>query len=158
MSTMPRRAPDEASAPILRKPMAKATRVTLFEREIRERLSDPAIELLLGAAQVLSEGKVARIPGGGEAFYGTTMLTMNLATVGEAFRERCDEAAARRVAALMTGDARIARRARATAEREASHLAGRAVKAAASDVRVRAQGTTVFVDVDLEGQLFARPA
>ncbi len=158
MSTLPKRAPDGESAPRLRKPMAKATRVTLFEREVRERLSDAAIELLLGAAKVLTEGQLARGQQGGEAFFGTTMLTMELAAVADAFRERCDEGAAKKVAALMAGDTRIARRARHTAEREATQLAGRTVKTSASDVRFRADGTSVYIDVDLEGTLAPRPA
>ncbi|MSP60250.1 MAG: hypothetical protein EXR72_07895 [Myxococcales bacterium] len=135
-----------------RKPMAKATRVTLFEREVRERLSDPAIEILLGAAAVLSEGQVARAAGGGEAYFGTTMLTVDLAAT-TAFREACDVRAARRVAELMAGDARITRLARQVAEREASRLAGRHLRVSASDVRVRAEGTTLFIDVDLESAL-----
>ncbi len=133
-----------------RKPMAKATRVTLFEREVRERLSDPAVEILLAAAQVMSEGQVAVAPSGGEAFFGSTMLTIDLATAAGVVREACDDAAARKVAALMASDARIARRARLVAEREATRIAGHAVRAAAAEVRVRAEGARVFIDVDLE--------
>jgi hypothetical protein len=127
--------------------MARARRVTLFEREIRERLSEAAVELLLGGARVLSEGEVA--PGG--RFYGSTMLTLDLGAVSAAFRERCDAAAARRVASMMAADARVARRVRAVAEREAATVAGARVKLAASDLRVRAQGALVHIDVDLEG-------
>jgi hypothetical protein len=135
------------------RPMAKVTRVTLFEREVRERLSSSAVELLLAGARVLSEGQVARTGAGGAAFYGTVMLTMDLRLVGAAVRERCDEATARRVAAMMQGDARITRRVRQLAAKEAGQVAGRPVRASASDVRVRAQGTSVFIDVDLEGTI-----
>ncbi len=151
MTTSLKREP--APAETLRKPMAKATRVTLFEREIRERLSDPALELFFGSATVLSEGKVADAAAVGPSWFGTTMITVDVAALGDAFRERCDGEAAARVAALMAADARVTRRARQIAEREATRRAGRAVKASASDVRVRAQGTSVFVDVDLEGAL-----
>jgi hypothetical protein len=32
-----------------RRPMARATRIALFEREVRERISRAALELVLGA-------------------------------------------------------------------------------------------------------------
>jgi hypothetical protein len=148
MSTSPLR----AVAAVARKPMAKVTRVALFEREIRERMSGPALDLLLGSAQVLSEGSVT--PGaGGSTFFGSTMLTIDLTASCGAFREACDAAAARRVAQLMGGDARVAKRARAIAEREAAARLGRPMRIEATDVRVRAQGTTVFVDVDLEAKI-----
>jgi hypothetical protein len=154
--------PDEARAlvgerPLPRwKPMAKATRVTLFEREVRERLSDAAVEILLGAAEVLSEGQVAAPPvpslPGGEAFFGSTMLTIDLAAAASVVREPCDAAAARKVAGLMAADARIARRARLVAEREAARIAGRPVRTAATEVRVRADGTCIFIDVEIESE------
>ncbi len=109
------------------------------------------MEILLGAATVMSEGKVAPSPEGGEAFFGSTMLTIDLAAAASVVRDACDEEAARKVAALMASDGRIARRARLCAEREASRLAGRPVRAAAAEVRVRAEGSCVFLDVDLEG-------
>src|SRR5690606_20428419 len=48
-----------------RKPMRQARRVSLFEREIHVRLSPAAIEILFGAAGVLSEGLVD-----GDHYYG----------------------------------------------------------------------------------------
>jgi len=151
MKTSLRRETEARAIP--RKPMAKATRVTLFEREVRERLSDPAVELFFRGARVLSEGQLAPAIPAGKKYYGTTMITVDLAALGDAFRERCDAQAARKVAQLMAGDARIGKHARRIAEEEASRRAGGAVKASASDVRVRAQGSSVFVDVDLEGAL-----
>ena len=140
-----------------RKPMARALRVTLFEREVRERLSGAAIELLLSAAEVLSEGGVAPAnpalegrAAGREAWFGSTMLTIDLARVAAAVREPCDEARAARIAALLVGDTRIGRRVRKVAEREAERMAGRRLEGALCEVRVRSRGTTVFVDVDVE--------
>jgi hypothetical protein len=43
------------------------------------------------------------------------------------------------------------RRVQRLAEREATRLAGAAVRAHLADVRVRAEGSRVFVDVDVEG-------
>jgi len=145
--------------------MARASRVTLFEREVRERLSEAAIELLLGQARVLSEGECARFagaiapgPGGATvgkrtAFFGSTMLTVDLAAIAPAVREPCDPESARKVAALLAADARVARRARAIAEREAARIAGGRVRPSSSEMRVRAQGTTLYLDVDLEGDV-----
>ena len=133
--------------------MARATRVTLFEREIRERLSESAVELLFAEAKLTCEGEVAPAAGGGRAFFGTAMLTVELAALGEAFRERCDAVSARRVAELAAADPRVRRRMQKLAEREASALAGGPLRPTATELRARAQGTRVQLDLDLEARL-----
>ena len=144
------------------KPMARVTRVTLFEREVRERLSSAAVEILVGSARVLSEGRTdpgnPALPVAGEsAFFGSTMLTIDLAALGSVgeglFREPADEATAARLARHCAGDTRLLRRVRQVAEREAARLAGRRFTQASTEVRVRSQGSTVFIDVDIEGSL-----
>jgi hypothetical protein len=131
-----------------RKPMARAVRVTLFQREVREKLSGAAVELLLGRARVLSEGRRAASPPA--AFFGSTMLTIELSDVAALVREPCDEAAAQRVAALLAADARVLRRVRQIAAAEAARLAGAPIATRAADVRVRAAGTAIHLDVDVE--------
>jgi hypothetical protein len=79
------------------------------------------------------------------------MLTIDLSRASERVREVCDPQAARRIASMMTTDARVTRRLRAVAEREATRLAGVPLRTLAVDVRVRAQGSTVYIDVDFEG-------
>jgi hypothetical protein len=145
------RTPAPASIPArLRKPMARASRVTLFQREIRERLSAPAIELLLDAAEVLSEGQAE--PGDARAtYYGSTMITIDLAKLADLVREPCDAASARRVSELLAADGRAAARVRKIAEREARRLAGRALGRIAISPSHRYAGSRVFVDVDVEG-------
>src|SRR5690242_5731857 len=130
MSTSPvARPPSPALGLPRRKPMARADRTSLFEREVRERLSSPAIELLLGRARVLSEGGPAKaLPRpdgtrGPDPFFGSTMLTIDLADLADAVREPLDESTAARVAALLTADARAGKRIRAIAEREACRVA-----------------------------------
>ena len=49
------------SAPAARKPMAGVRRVSLFEREIRIKLSGPALEILFDLAAVISEGQLAKV-------------------------------------------------------------------------------------------------
>jgi hypothetical protein len=130
--------------------MARATRVRLYEREVREKLSGPAVEILLDRARLLSEGARSRSPTAGQAFFGSIMLTIDLALVAEAVCERCDEATAARLADMMSSDARVLRRVRQMAEREASRLAGGPITIHTGDVRFRADGARVFVDIDVE--------
>ncbi len=130
--------------------MARATRVTLFEREVRERLSGPAIDLLLARAKVLAEGKRSASPTAARVFFGSIMLTIDVQDLGADVREACDALAAERVAGLLAGDARVLKRVRGVAEREATRLAGAPIKAHLSDMRVRAEGTRVFIDVDVQ--------
>jgi hypothetical protein len=133
-----------------RKPMARADRVTLFEREVRERLSLAAIEILLERAKVLSEGRRAKAPTAQQAYFGSTMMTLDVAALKDVVRDPLDARAAARVAELIRGDARVTRRVQRIAEREAQRLAESPTKARAADVRVRAQGTLIYLDVDVE--------
>jgi hypothetical protein len=132
------------------KPMARAERVTLFEREIREKLSLAAIEILLSRAKVLSEGQRSQSATAQQAWFGSTMLTLDVAALGDVVRDAVDARAAARVADLIRGDARVTRRVQRIAEREAQRLADGPVRAKAADVRVRAQGTLIYLDVDVE--------
>jgi hypothetical protein len=129
--------------------MAKATQVGLFFREVRESLSDSAIEILLGEAQILSEGQQAERPGD---LYGTVMLTVDLARVRDRVRDPCDAATATRVATLMAADPRVRRRVERLARVEAQRLAGGRLGSLDVDVSVRARGTKVFIDADLQAR------
>src|SRR3954447_20743715 len=72
-----------------RKPMARVTRIALFEREVRERLSVSALDLLMSRAEVISEGqRSAR--GGRDAYFGSTMLTFDLPALAVVLRDACD--------------------------------------------------------------------
>jgi hypothetical protein len=143
-------APPTANALLGKKPMVRALRVTLFEREVRERLSAAAVDILLDRAKVLSEGRRAASSTSG-AFFGSTMLTIDLTSCADVVRERCDAPQARRLAAFMAEDPRVLKRAQRTAEREAERLAGARIRTRAADVRVRAQGVLLCIDVDVEG-------
>jgi hypothetical protein len=158
-----------SAAPLPRfAPPRRAVRVSLFEREIRERLASPAVDILLGAARVLSEGGFApenpllagRAAGQG-AYFGSCMLTIELSALcGEAgvLRDPSDEPTALRLANLCATDARLLRRVRLLAEDEATRIAGRPLGQIASEVRVRAEGTTLFVDIEVEAALPPRLA
>lgn len=141
---------EKAAALPSRKPMARAARVTLFEREVREKLSVAAIEILVERARILSEGKRAAAPTAKSRYFGSTMITVDVATLGELVREPCDARAAARVAELIRGDGRVSRRVQRIAAREAERLAGGPIRVRSSEVRVRTQGTLVHLDVDVE--------
>ncbi len=80
--------------------MARATRIALFEREVRERLSRAALELVLGRAEIISEGQRG-VRGGRDAYFGSTMLTINLGSLELLLRDACDAGTARRLADLL---------------------------------------------------------
>jgi hypothetical protein len=134
------------------RPLLRARHVSLFEREVRERLTRSAVELLFGAAEVISEGQ-RTTRGGSTTFAGSTMLTIELRKLAGVLREAADARAAQRLAALLGRDAGARARARAIAHKEVERLAGARPRALEAEVRVRARGTTVFVDVDVEASL-----
>jgi hypothetical protein len=140
----------DLDALLTKKPMARAARVTLFEREIRERLSVAAVEILLERARVLSEGKRSASATAGRAYFGSTMVTIDVAALADVSRDACDSRAAARIADLVRDDVRVTRRVQKLAEREAQRLAGGPVAVQASEVRVRTQGTLLYLDVDVE--------
>jgi hypothetical protein len=129
--------------------MARAMRIALFEREVRERLSRAALDLLFVRADVISEGQ--RSPRGGrDAYFGSTMLTIDLPDLAALLRDTCDAGTARRLATLLEGDAVAARRVQELAEREAARVSGATPGAVSTHVAIRAQGAKVFIDVDIE--------
>jgi hypothetical protein len=132
-----------------RKPMARATRIALFEREVRERLSRAALDLLFARATVISEGQRA-VRGGRDSYFGSTMVTVDLPVLAPLLREACDAGTARRLAGLLDADGGVAERVRQLAAAEAARVAGAAPREVSTHVTIRAQGAKVFVDVDVE--------
>src|SRR5688572_15685573 len=111
-----------------RRPMARARRVSLFEREIRIGLSSAAVEILFQLASVLSEG--AREDGG---YFGSTMITIDLGRAAALVSDPCDAGTVRRVADLLAADPRVRDRARALGAAEAARLAGAPMSGASID-------------------------
>src|SRR5690554_1607916 len=95
--------PREIGQPRLvpRKPMAMARRVSLFEREVTVRLAPGAVELLHGAARVLSEGELT-----GDVYAGSTMLTVDLTRTADRISDPPDASTAQKVALLYAADER----------------------------------------------------
>lgn len=148
----PRLVPDALPA---RKPMARATRITLFEREVRVRLSVAALDVLFSRAELLSEGQrsVKGQGTGKEGYFGSTMLTIDLSSLADVLRDECDAGTAHRLVALMGEDGNLPRRIREIAVREATRIATARLKDVRTHVAIRAQGAKVFIDVDVEAGL-----
>lgn len=141
-----------APAPLSLRPLVRVDRIALFEREVRERLSRSALELLFAAAQTISEGQRST-RAGREMFFGSTMLTIDLKKTAAALRDRVDARTAARLANKLEQDTAALARIRAIATRETERLVGTAPKTVATEIRLRTQGTSVFVDVDVEAGL-----
>jgi hypothetical protein len=129
--------------------MARATRIALIEREVRERLSPAALELCLSRADVISEGQRSK-RGGRDAYFGSTMLTIDLPSLELVLRDACDAGTARRLAELLEADATAAERIRELAAREAARVAGATPSEVSTHVSIRAQAAKVFIDIDVE--------
>ncbi len=147
-----RKPPRSAAPPLALRPMARAERMTLFEREVRERLSRSALALLFAQAAVISEGQISE-GAAGPVFSGSTMMTMELAKIAETVRDACDARCAQRLATLLAADPAAQERIRAIAAGEAERIAKRRPRAVETEIKVRARGATVFVDVDVEAAL-----
>ena len=132
-----------------KKPMARAVRIALFQREIRVRLSPAALDLLFARADVISEGQRA-MRGGRDSYFGSTMLTVDLPSLSALLSDACDAGTARRLATLLDSDPDVARRVQALAESETARVAGAPPRQVGTHVTIRSQGAKVFIDVDVE--------
>ena len=122
-----------------------ARRVSLFERQVIVKLSPLAVEILLGAGRVISEGDVDR-----GRYQGSTMVTIDLPRTALHVSDPLDAATAKRVAELLPDDERARHRARGLAISEATRQAGGPLTGATVDVRARASGRAVHLDLNLE--------
>lgn len=136
----------------VRKPMQGTRRVSLFEREIRIRLSAAAVEILFSAASVLSEGQVD-----GDRYFGSTMITIDLRRASVYLSEACDSATAESVERLVATDIRVLDHSRELAMAEGQRLAGCPLDRVQIDVRVNRSGRHFHLDVDVEAMTREMP-
>jgi hypothetical protein len=134
------------------RPMAQVRKIPLIEREIRERLSQAALDAIFASAQVLSEGEAGK-GAGKPQFLGSTMLTIDVTALGEILREPADEGTARRLAALLAKEPSLARRVEAVVRGEVERMVAAAPHAVRGETRIRAQGSRVYLDIDVEASL-----
>ncbi len=128
--------------------MAMARRVSLFERQVIVKLSPLAVDILLGAGRVLTEGDVAH-----GSYQGSTMVTIDLARTALYVSDPLDAATAARVAALVPDDDRARHKVRGLAITEANRHAGERLTEPTVDVRARANGRAVHLDLNLEAKV-----
>ena len=128
--------------------MAACPRVNLFRREIKVRVSPAGFDLLLERSRKISEGRIT-----GQRYFGSTMLTLDLAALGGGVSEPCDVATAQRLAALLIEEPGLLARLRRLALADARRLAQRKVARLEADLRVHAEGCRVLVDIDVEGEV-----
>jgi hypothetical protein len=133
------------------RPLARVQRIALFEREVRERLSRAALDLVFERAEVMSEGQKST-RAGQEVYFGSTMLTIDLEALAPVLREVCDAGTARRLGKLLATDAAVASKVRAIATKEAVRVAGGRFASVATEMKVNARGVKIFIDVDVEGK------
>jgi hypothetical protein len=127
--------------------MAMARRVSLFEREVRVRLAPVAVDIIHGAARVLSEGELA-----GDVYAGSTMLTVDLARTADRISDPPDSSTAQRVALLYAADERCREHAKRVAYAEARKTAGCDLSAPHIDVETRARGAELHLSLNVEAR------
>lgn len=133
-----------------KKPMARAFRPSLFQRDINYRLSSAAVELLFDRAQVLSEGQVDR-----GRYYGSTMISLDLNRLEGDIADAITAETAVRFGTLADRDPLLAARASEIGRAEARKLAGE-LGDAQIDIGVRTRGAHVYIDLDIEAELGGR--
>jgi len=127
------------------KPMARASEVSLFHREIQTYLSSAAVDILLGQAQVLSEGDVHS-----DLYCGSTMVTIDCSKATTWVSDPCDSTTVRQLASLLLQDERFCERARDLSRREAVRLAGQKLGPMKVELSLRTSGTLLHLDLDVE--------
>ena len=130
--------------------LPQAETLPLFQREVRERLSPTALELLLSRAEIFVEGAAATGASARGAFLGTALLTFDLPALAGRLRPPLDGAAALRLAAALQADPAALRAlcVRALAAARARLAAPASLRA--GEPTLRADGARVLVDVELE--------
>lgn len=139
-----------------KKPMAIVRKVNLFHREIMEKLSTSALEILLGRAEVLSEGKLCskQYKGAGDKYFGSSMLTMDLKGADDHIRDPLDASSAVKVRELLLADKKFNDYLRKIARKEAEKIAGVSLMGLEMEISVSAEGAEILVDLDVEAAVY----
>ena len=114
-------------------------------------LSRGAEEALFRSAEVLSEGSLRILKGGEQRYFGSTMITFDLARLAEHWRGPFEADQQAELARLVEGSVRMRVRATRMACAEvARRVTERPLGSATVETRVRVSGKTLQMDVDLE--------
>jgi hypothetical protein len=145
-------APTPEESPLEMRPLVQVRRIALIEREVREFLSRAALDVVFAHAEVMSEGETSAAHGKRQ-FTGSTMLTFDVARLVGILREPADPGTARRLAELLAKDDSLEARTQAIVRREVERIAHVQPKLVRGETRIRAQGTRIFLDIDVEATL-----
>ncbi len=115
-------------------------------------LSLAAEERLFAQAELMTEGAL-RVEGTERAFYGTTIVTFDIADARQVLRGLDGDDAAERLLALLDGSVRVRLRAMRLACAEAARrVPEHDLGTARVEIRMRRDGDKMHVDVDLEAR------
>ena len=126
--------------------MASLRRVGLFSRQVVETLSPAGLEALLAGASRLSEGQIWD-----GQYYGSTMVTIDLRQLDGQLVDACDVSTARRLAGYIGDSTEAMERLSELAQVEAQRVTAERLTSLQTEVRVRAEGCWIFIDIDVEG-------
>jgi hypothetical protein len=114
-------------------------------------LSRGAEEALFRSAEVLSEGSLQVFKSGERRYFGSTMITFDLARLAEHWRGPFEADQQAELARLVEGSVRMRVRATRMACAEvARRVTERPLGSATVETRVRVSGNTLQMDIDLE--------
>ena len=124
---------------------ARVQRIPLVRREVREFLGESELEVLFSRAEHVVEGGCDE-----SNVYATVMVTIDLASLSQIFREPMDEATAARVAELMHGHPFVRDRLARLAAPELARLAGKATRPRRVQLeqKIRVTGRKILIDGD----------
>jgi hypothetical protein len=145
----------EPSSPS-RKPMTPVRKVSLFRREVREFISPPALEILIGAAEVVAEGSFDPSGAEGPVFLGSVYVRVPLGRYVGLIRGPLDAAAARRLVQLLRNDDVVREVLGELAQRETERVAGCPLFDLEVEIAATHHGDEVHVHLDVEGQVRPR--
>ena len=141
-----------AASPYDLRPMVQVRRIALIEREIREYLSQAALDAVFDRSEVISEGETSSVQGK-TIFVGSTMLTFDVGALGEVLREPPDEDTARRMGTLLAKEPSLEARTQLIVRGEVERITRGKPKSVRGETRIRVRGTRVYLDIDVEAVL-----
>lgn len=144
--------PQSRAAPFEMRPLVQVRRIALIEREVRERLSQAALDAVFACAEILSEGE-ASVAGSQPIFVGSTMLTVDIVDLADILREPADEDTARRLGGLLAKEPSLDARSQGIVRREVERLSQIKPKSVRGETRIRVRGTRIYLDIDVEAVL-----
>lgn len=133
------------------KPLVKARSVATLVHHRSWRLSHALEEALFRSADVLSEGGMRVLGTGQSTYYGSTMISIDLAKLDRVTHGLDAIASRNALLSAIDGSVRVRLRAMRMARAEAARrVHRRTLGTALCEIRMRMSGSCLHIDVDLE--------